>query len=215
MSPQGGYWYDSEIVCLERPSKALLDIYMKLLSDIEYTIIVFCGHGYSYQDDTIIELTKDTGIYADSLKSGAKKRTIILDCCRVGAEIINESIIHEYSAKIEKRAMDWYESRRYYNDIISQCSNGVIVTYACDLDETAGDDSRHGGYYSASLLKSAQSWYEAQYFRSYASIVKIHENAIEPTREKSGYKQNPQIEKPRSTPYFPFVVNVWYMIYTL
>lgn len=209
MSPQGGYWYNNEIVCLEKPSKAVLKSYMDSLRDINYTMIIFCGHGYSYKEETVIELQKDMDLYAYSLKSGAKKRTIILDCCRVNAETIDESIIHEFSAKIEKRAMDGMTARKYYDDLIEQCHDGIVVTYACDLDETAGDDSRKGGYYSYSLLKNARLWSEQPHFyRASKSIVSVHECAAKITREKSGYLQNPQIEKPRITPYFPFVVSV-------
>lgn len=207
MSPQGGYWFESEIDCLDRPSFELLKVYMALLNNADYTMIVFCGHGYSYKDETILELKKDCEVYADSLKNGAKKRTIILDCCRKEAKSLNESIIHEYASLIEKRAMDGMSARKYYDELISLCPSGVVVTYACDLDETAGDDSRKGGYYSYSLLQSAKQWAGESYFaKSSESIVKAHERATELTKIKSGYQQNPQIEKPKSTPHFPFVV---------
>ena len=207
MSPQGGYWFENEITCLDRPSFELLKVYMALLNNVDYTMIVFCGHGYSYQDETILELKKDCEVYADSLKNGAKKRTIILDCCRKGAKSIDESIIHEYASLIEKRAMDGMSARKYYDELISLCHNGVVVTYACDLDETAGEDSRKGGYYSYSLLQSANRWAQQSTFtKSYQSIVTAHELASNLTKIRSNYEQNPQIEKPRSTPYFPFVV---------
>ncbi len=209
MSPQGGYWYENEIVCLERPTFAILNAQMASLKDIDYTMIIFCGHGYSHKGETILELKTDVEVYAHSLKNGAKKRTIILDCCRKNAEVINESIIHEFSARIAKQGMDAMSARRFYDESILNCANGIIVTYACDLDETAGDDSRNGGYYSSSLIKSAKSWSESiHYYKSYKSVVEIHEQAAELTKRKSGYLQNPQIEKPRSSPYFPFAVSV-------
>ena len=206
-SPQGGYWSESEIVCLKRPSFELLDIHMKSLNNIDYTMIVFCGHGYSYKDETILELKKDCEVYANSLKNGAQKRTIILDCCRKEAKSIDESILHEYASRFDKRAMDGMSARKYYDELISLCSNGVVVTYSCDLNETAGDDSRKGGYYSYSLLQSARQWAEQSTFtKSHQSIVTAHEQASNLTKIKSNYEQHPQIEKPRSAPYFPFVV---------
>lgn len=209
MSPQGGYWYKNEIVCLDRPSFESLKKYMALLNDVAYTMIIFCGHGYSYQDETILELKNGCEVYAYSLKNGAKKRTIILDCCRERAKSIDNSIIHNLFESIEKRAVDGINARKYYNELISKCSNGVVVTYACDLNETAGDDSRKGGYYSYSLLQSARQWAEQSTFtESYQSIVTAHEQAAKITKVKSNYEQNPQIEKPRSTPYFPFVVRL-------
>lgn len=209
MSPQGGYWYENEIVCLNKPSSNSLEIHFNLLKNIDYSIIVFCGHGYSYKDETILELNKDCDIYARSLKNDAKKRTIILDCCRKNAESINESLIHEFSSLIEKRAINGIEARKYYEALLSTCPDGTVVAYACDLNETAGDDSRKGGYYSYSLLQCAQKWAAQPTFsKSSQSIVGIHNQACIATREKSNNNQNPQIEKPRSTPYFPFVVRL-------
>lgn len=209
MSPQGGYWFENEIICLKRPSFEVLDSYMKSLNNIDYTMIIFCGHGYSYKDETIIELKNDCDVYADSLKNGAIKRTIILDCCRKGAKSIDESIIHEYASLIQKSTMDGMSARKYYDELISSCPNDVVVTYACDLNETAKDDSRKGGYYSYSLLQCARQWAEQSTFsKSYQSIVTAHEQAAKITKVKSNYEQNPQIEKPKSTPYFPFVVRL-------
>ena len=209
MSPQGGYWFEEEVICLNRPSIDTLKANLQQLSNIDYTLIVFCGHGYSFGDQTILELKSECEIPEKLLRNNYKKRTIILDCCRKQANNINESIIHEFAAAIEKRDIDGIEARRYYDEIISSCDNGIVVAYACDLNETAGDDSRNGGYYSYSLLQSATKWSEEfHYYKGYKSIVEMHQRASILTREKSEYQQNPQIEKPRSCPYFPFVVYV-------
>ncbi len=209
MSPQGGYWFEDEIFCVERPSIELLKLHLTLLNDIDYTMIIFCGHGCSYDDETILELKKGSNICADLLKNGARKRTIILDCCRKEANLLEESIIYECSETIEKRTMDAFSARRYYDELLSECPNGVVVTYACDLNETAGDDSRKGGYYSYSLLQTAKKWaQEFTLIKMHQSIVAVHEQASTLTRLKSNFEQNPQIEKPRSAPYFPFVVRL-------
>lgn len=209
MSPQGGYWFKSEIICLERPSFELLESHVKSLNNIDYTIIIFCGHGYSFKEKTILELKEDCNVCADFLKKDAKKRIIILDCCRVEAKTLNESIEYEYSSLIEKRTMDGFSARKYYEQLIDLCSDGVVVAYACDLDETSGEDSRKGGYYSYSLLQSARQWAkQSNNTETYQSIVRVHESASKLTKIKSNFHQNPQIEKPRSVPYYPFVVSL-------
>lgn len=210
MSSVGGGWYEDEIVCLEKPDHILLNKHIKLMEDTEYTLIIFCGHGCTVGDETIIELNKDCDYRASSLRTGAIKRTIILDCCRVINNSLSESAIYEYSSKLEKSDSYIPLARIYFDAAIQKCNNGIVTTFACDLNETAGDDSRLGGYYSYSLIKSAQSW-ERQLNNSsasYASIVTIHEKAATMTRMKSGNEQNPQIDKPRNSPYFPFAIHV-------
>ena len=83
-----------------------------------------------------------------------------------------------------------------------------IVMYSCDWDETSGDDSRKGGYYTSSLLKvcsefikeckgSSKSWY--------LPAPKAHEMS-KPYVKKLKSDQNPQIEKPRSGEYLPLAI---------
>lgn len=208
MSAEGGWWYESEIVCLEKPTPELLNKWLQQMKNIEYTIIVFCGHGYSYENDTIIELNKDCGYNSNSLKNGANKRIIILDCCRVVSNYLMHEKIYEYASAIKKSVIDSISARLYYDELIQKCSKGVVVAYSCDMDETAGDDSKNGGYYSYSLLQAARGFAEKSIYKSHESIVSVHNKAAESTKFKSGGTQNPQIEKPRSLPYFPFVVNI-------
>ncbi len=208
ISPSGGGWEESEIQCVERPSSIILDIIIQSMNDADYTLIVFCGHGSATEDDTIIELKKGCDYQVESLKTGAKKRTIILDCCRVIEDELYAGEIENRYALLEKSSSDKMIARMHYEVALSKCSTGVVVTYACDLNETAGDDSRHGGYYSYSLLKCAKEFAKDGSGERCTSIVKVHDAATIMTQRRSGNKQHPQIEKPRSGPYFPFAVHV-------
>lgn len=83
-----------------------------------------------------------------------------------------------------------------------------IVMYVCDWDETSGDDSRKGGYYTSSLLKVCSEFIEKYKddFRSwYLSEPNVHEMS-KPYVKRLKSDQNPQIEKPRSGEYLPLLI---------
>ncbi len=207
-SPIGGGWNDDEIQCVERPLSIILNLKIQSMRDADYTLIVFCGHGYATDDDTIIELRKNEEYTVESLKRGAKKRTIILDCCRVIENISHSDEIENRYTLYESNSLNKDLARLYYDLALSQCLDGIVVTYACDLNETAGDDERFGGIYSYSLLKCAKEYSKKSNAEKCTSIVRVHNAAAIMTEHRSGGTQHPKIVKPRSAPYFPFVVHI-------
>ena len=106
--------------------------------------------------------------------------------------------------------MDKQKARRYYDEQLLKCPRGLVVMQACDIDETAGDDEKKGGYYSYSLIACAEDWENQQngYVEKCMSVVACHNGARSRVQSLSGGNQNPQIEKPRSMPYYPFAVIV-------
>jgi hypothetical protein len=103
------------------------------------------------------------------------------------------------------------ECRKYFNRAVSECPSGLVVLHSCAVDETAGDDSGRGGYYSYSLIEVAEDWLESNstdLSKQYAALrmPRAHEQAKVVVQRLSGNRQNPQIEKPRSEPYFPFAI---------
>ena len=103
------------------------------------------------------------------------------------------------------------ECRRYYDSRIEECDIGLIVMYACSINETAGDDSSKGGYYSHSLISSATKWADSDSKDIsktiyYFSAIMAHDAASSNVQSLSGGRQKPVIEKPRSGPYFPFAI---------
>lgn len=200
----GGAWFDSEIISLERPTKQKLDSYLAQIDAADYSIIVFTGHGYMNDYDTIIEL-KDGEEYNTKYlaKSG---RTLILDCCRKKYNPMPDTVLAEFANKLQKRSMD--DARKYYEEEILKCGKQRLVLYSCDEDECSNDDSRNGGYYSYNLLKIARNWYENRGYTSFPmtlTMVQAHEQT------KNYLKgiidnQTPQIEKPREEPYYPLAI---------
>jgi Caspase domain len=212
MNSLGGAWKDSEIDHLPSPTTAQVKRSIDQMKALEYTIIVFTGHGYhsSDLDSTMIELNKTEFLDSNELRKDSTKRTIILDCCRkVHKELIEEELKKVAFAN-EKASIDRNECRKYFDDKISKCSNGIIVAHSCAKDEVSGDSPSSGGYYSSSLLKACELWIPkgldlTNNYRT-LSVVEGHDLAIPRVRQLSGGTQNPEIEKPRSEPHFPFAI---------
>ncbi len=213
ISPLGGSWYNHEILVHDRPTKKQVDDYVNQLSNYDYTIIIFTGHGYysKYKDTTIIELRKDEEYDSLDLRRATNKRTIILDCCR---KIYLRVIFEDSLAKAAVRAAKTLNPNRCriaFEKEITQCANGVVVGYGCAKNEMSGENESTGGYYSSGLLRGAKKWLENDNtdipkYHNTLSIVSAHNKAIEFVDRASSGNQHPEIEKPRSGSYFPFAV---------
>lgn len=212
LSPLGGAWYNNEITHLDRPTASELELTLSRLRDNEYTKIIFCGHGYysKRRASTILELKKNEEFDSMMLRGISKKQTIILDCCRkVTNDIFSEQRTEKFAKSLN--TLNVSDSRKFYENSIEKCPASIIVTYACDISEEAGDSSSQGGYYSSSLLRACNEIHESstidtsKNYNDY-SIVCVFNKAVTIVQKLSGNSQNPQIEKQRSEPYFPFAI---------
>jgi len=213
-SPLGGAWKDSEILHIKRPTIFDVRYEVQLLEKMDYSLIIFCGHGWysSLDKATILELKSGQNINEMELRKGGSKRTILLDCCRqVHEESIAKSLTENLAMLTRERVLSHSECRKYYEHNITAASSGIVITHACEIDETAGDSSKTGGYYSGSLRECATEWFKndrtdlSKYYNVY-SIVSAHSDASYRVKKISGGRQNPHIEKPKSEPYFPFAI---------
>jgi hypothetical protein len=224
MAPYGGYWSESEeILHLDKPTKSCVDKELLELSSCDFSIIIFCGHGYysSCSDSNILELDLNERIDSLDLRKYADKRIIILDSCReVHPEYLTDNVIRKSQFFSESltalRKLDSESCKRYYNKSIADCSEQLIVSYASGIGEVASGNSSKGGYYSSSLLKVARNWIDetidsvdlASEFQS-RSFPKFHQDSIPLVEKLSANKQNPQIDKPRlpsTSKYLPFAI---------
>ncbi|RYE58603.1 MAG: hypothetical protein EOP48_03170 [Sphingobacteriales bacterium] len=220
-SPGGGYYGDHEIEVLERPSVFLLNVTLVLLESYEFSIVIFCGHGFysSKSSSNILELKEGHTFDSLRFKDNVAKRIIILDSCRqVHDEYLNESEIKKamFSAEAlgREQVLDGEKCRRYYNKRITECDDQIISCFAADVDELANDSDSFGGYYSSNLLKSADKIIATKLktvnlttHYHISSVFGPHTNASQEVKTLSGGKQNPVIEKPRlSGNLLPFLV---------
>lgn len=211
MSPGGGNWHLDEIECMEQPLKPMVQKKLIEMENLDFSIIMFTGHGYSKDENTYIELVPSSSLYndmcVDELKQADQKRIIIVDCCRKKLEPTSE-INEAYLEHVDKSFSMTRDTREIYEELIRRLDVMNIVMYACDWNETSGDDSRKGGYYTSSLLRVCSEFIEECRRSSkslYLSAPGAHEMS-KPYVKRLKSDQNPQIEKPRSGPYLPLVI---------
>lgn len=219
-APVGGMWTNEEVVPLLRPTARALQERLNKLEQYEYALVIFSGHGDYVRSEGTTYLSLGAGEHIDSRKliGVAPKQTTIIDCCRkYRIEVVLKGIFEGIERMAKALAtVNPAHCRQYYDKRIADCPEESIVMWACSVNEYSNDDSEHGGVYSYALRGAAQDWFEekrksidtsANY--SILSVVQAHEEARERVARRTAGKkhpQNPQIEKPRAAPYFPFAV---------
>jgi hypothetical protein len=214
-SPFGGAWESSEVDTLEKPSKSLFIKFLDNLTYYEYSVIFFSGHGSHSEErrSTILELNKDEIVDSMRLRTGYRKRTIILDCCRKVVPGLLLDSVKEKSISFSETNLDRELFRFAYDLAIENCPESLILAHSCSSHEFSYADDNYGSYYTFSLLRAAKEWLKNNYPiqttpYSIQSIVSCHNDAIPRVQELSNNKQNPYLEKTKSSPYFPFSVVV-------
>lgn len=208
-TPLGGMWAAMEITLLNNPSENTVTTEINALRQADYSFVVFCGHGAYQGASTFVQIRPGVKISEDNLKIGAAKHTLILDCCRVvEPEVATESLM----AKADKVAplLNPSDCRMYFDEKIADCPSGLVVMYACSVNETAGE-GHLGGWYSTSLIDAAKQWHERSHVdtaKSYEilSVTDVHSRAEVSVKRRSGQRQNPVCDYPRTQKRFPFAI---------
>lgn len=209
-SAAGGGWLPGEITTLKSPSVTALKLEVQKLTLVDYSVVVFAGHGGYLPSAETTMLTLSPGVQIDEfeLKLGAPRRTVIIDSCRV---LIGRVVLDEARASLEKfaSAPDVQASRRIFDSHLRQCHPGLAVMYACSIGESAEEEEGVGGYYSASLINEGKKWGESAYgtFGSVLTVDVAHEMAAKRVQRQTALAQNPRAALPRATPRFPFAVH--------
>jgi len=213
-SPNGGLWREDEIKTLQQPSATTTDAEVRSLANADYSLTVFCGHGFysAASHSTIVQLSASVDLDSNELRRGAAKHSLIIDSCRV-VERPAALLMEDAIAKRAKQESIIHPGncRRYFDEKITNCPQGLVVLFACSVGQTAGDSEADGGWYSYSLVSTAEVWSRQTYVnteREYRSLslVEAHDGAIPRVSTLSAGRQTPTIEKPRSGPYFPFCI---------
>lgn len=209
MSNAGGQWYESEITTMIQPDPDKVAEFLREMDGMEYSIVVFSGHGYSKDGQTYVELKSSAGYEYDLPESkflNNGRRLIILDCCRKSLysyntdEMINEEVRNSFSSD--------NQSRRIYENTVLASLPVNVTLYSCGLDEYSNDDSRTGGTYSYSLLSLARRHYQNMESRTYITAPIAHSHTAEYVSNVSNRQQNPAISKPRVSKgnFMPFII---------
>ena len=216
-SPIGGLWYDSEITTLISPSASDIRRQIELLKVNDYSLIFFAGHGYHSieRKRTILHINSRETFDSLELRVGAAKHSLIMDCCRKpeSERRLLKAAMDSLTLESRSQQPDPAQCRLYFNKAISDCENGLVVMNSCSINETAGESSSEGGYYTSSLIDSANEWAKNKLrtidlIKKYAtsSTQECHNSAAEKVKSLSGDRQNPTFESPRSEKKFPFAV---------
>ncbi|HDR8989918.1 TPA: caspase family protein [Burkholderia vietnamiensis] len=217
-SPFGGLWYENEITTLISPSTNEIRMEIEALKTKDYSLIFFAGHGYhsNQRGSTILHVNSRETISSLELRNGARKHTLILDCCRKREDerrllkATMESMTFDSAREATPNPM---ECRKYFDEEISQCDDGIVVMNSCSIDETAGENESSGGYYTSALIDSANKLARVKLTTinlktNYAafSTQQCHNAAAAQVKLLSGGRQTPAFESPRSEKKFPFAV---------
>ena len=213
LSAIGGAWKNAEIEEMNRPSVGEVRLKMKILAAFEYVVIVFSGHGWHSTDvdSTVLELRKEQEIDSAELRLTTTRESLILDCCREKHRGLAEARAFDQMLAKAAARFNPEECRRFYDKRIQECSTELVVMYACGAGQLAADDDQKGGIYSYNLLEASKDWADnskvdisSQY--NILSVVQAHEAAGLRVTRLRGARQTPHIEKPRTSPYYPFSV---------
>ncbi|MEA4838587.1 MAG: caspase family protein [Rhodospirillaceae bacterium] len=212
-SPNGGYWKNDEIHTLDRKDASTVRDAIKFLQSVDYSFIAFCGHGghSSASASVTVEIKPGVSISSDELRKGAKRHTLVLDCCR-GIEkprVLLEAALERAYKSESLISPD--KCRKFYETRIQECGEGIIVAHGCALGEQAGDDEELGGFYSYSLIDAAKKWIDTTVVDTKTnccilSVPEAHDKALTGVDRMSADRQHPKISKPRSETHFPFAI---------
>lgn len=211
-SIEGGAWYDAEIKLFHKPSKEQLASYFEENADSEYFLIVFCGHGGSYDGETILELDSFRDLPLGELRDWVKhtRNLIICDCCREAPESepimesLNERVrLFSQGGTIGDRLMARSE---YQKAIRATRERAYTIGFAASLGESAGETSK-GGFYSYSLLKAASTVAKSDE-TGVVSFLQCHNMAEPMVKKLSNDEQHPDFMALRVKEQLPFVVKI-------
>lgn len=207
-SDAGGAWNEDEIIILKDESLEIVKRTIAAAKYKDYVFITCSGHGEhrlsSLTDNTVMYLNEKDTIQINEINPQNKRHLVIVDVCRTLVREVNrQTALYESGMNhfINKSYIDY---RKVFENAVMQTTEGRIVVYSCDINQTAGDDGK-GGVFTQELLKSHNNFRPNG--NSYA-IVNI-EQAFIVAKQKTYEKNAPQtavINAGRRRDYFPFAI---------
>lgn len=154
-SKNGGAWTRDEIVTLDRNyNKDDLLQSIRSAKGVEYSLIVFAGHGQTVKRnfpwlETEIFLCDGDTVLERELNPGTPRCTIVLDCCRG-----NEEPPEQVKVAMFESAFDSTLSRVKYDLYLGKAEAGLVKIYATQVGHNAADDYS----FSQHFLFQANEW---------------------------------------------------------
>lgn len=204
----GGAWYSNEIEVIDNPNRAdlLTKIQMISVQNFDYTIITFSGHGWeSTKEGTKILLRDDEEMAVKELNTNADRQLRILDNCRMierEEQYFSEDMFMARKADVTDEKGKY---RRAYENLILKAEKGISILFACDTDETAGENV-NGGYFTQALISIGLSLKdEINKYNDIKDIIPKAKQYIDDNFEDAF--QTPMINNERRLKYFPWCLS--------
>lgn len=205
----GGRWDDKEILSLRNPKSALITKAVKeFMYGADYTFTIFTGHGFINTDDNNRQYLEvgDGDISISSLKTTAKRQTIIIDACR-GFYSPTQDILKGFSEVFEHFTGDLYSTRNIFDKAVMRAEEGLTILYAASRNQTALDTD-DGAAYLLSLLHTAENWEKTDKKTNIIDLKVTHDYAKKYLSNNFDTIQIPTMNKEKRIYYFPFAVKV-------
>jgi hypothetical protein len=213
-SNKGGAWRQNEVLTLLDPTKMEILKAIREAENIDYVFITCSGHGEhqigasSLGGQTVMYLNEKETISIESVNPKNKRHLVVVDVCRNLVKItakLTKALEESLSFKLDSaRYVDY---RRAFDDAVVNTSEGRIVAYSCDINQSAGDDG-NGGVFTQALLDSPTR-FSKRANNSYG-IVDINQ-AFEIAKLETyrvNAPQNPVLNAGRRREFFPFAIVV-------
>jgi len=216
VSDRGGAWESSEMEIILHPTRGtVLEWLQKVEKSAEYCTILYAGHGCHYKsplNETALCLAEKEEILVRELNPRTPRHFVILDTCRKLTAVEGKFVkaaASELSLSERKRAPSYRDScRKLFDQAMSESEEGRSVAYACDVNQTAGDNEQ-GGYFTQAMLNHATAFHGNNAFRIAATATHpVRDNfrlAFE-TVQNVNYPQKPVLEEGRRITPFPFAI---------
>lgn len=204
-SPIGGNWLEIEINTLLNPTKKELLDKLALYKDLslDYLIIIYSGHG-GQERETLLEINPKGELIGESeLQYISKRQLNIFDCCRCYPELIHERVRFEAISK----SFPEFNTRQIFEKRILQAIPQQVTLYSCSIGEIS-NDTKDGGIYSQSLLKSARKINDD--FKLIGTThVEAFEETVEITKKLPKEKhQHPEAILPKCLSFQQLVISI-------
>ena len=203
MSPAGGAWRPDEIKEFHTPAWRDVEAALNNAHYCDYVFIAFAGHGYWKGGKTYACLNNDVDASSEDFDRNFVRSCIVLDSCR--GVIAEETILAFSDAMgliVNRASPDIAAYRKLFEDKVSGAGYGRQTVYSCDLDQSADEDPRQGGFFTYGLISGARAWHKrTPYGRSSCYSMSSAVGYARTTLVEG--QQDPVVE---GEPDFPFAV---------
>lgn len=162
LSDEGGAWRPDEIIVCQCPSVATLQWQLACDEHIDFSMMVFTGHGYADMNgETFLCVNEQESVPILALATNAPRQLVVVDACRtfldVGIPRRQIAVGGDFGA--EPGPLYRASCRALYDQAVAMADPGLSVVFSSDIGE-ASTDTRRGGLFSQTLLEVARYWAE-------------------------------------------------------